>query len=230
MKIIGLRVHQYVGQEVSGHNCDFTETPSIMERHIVCLQFNNGHFYELTLQTDEGQCGSGWCTATYGLAQIDRVTKFSGFTHLPINGPIEIPVELSVKRANCDKWEIPDDFECSVFGYTSYGVDKYYPSGEHWVNMELFEVTPRAKAKRPVWIFVGQSAMGKSFIANQIKTLDVFETDSVNVLPEVIFADVVVVGNRSGWTEEDIYPILFGEPEVIVVDFQKISGVYPILK
>jgi hypothetical protein len=87
--------------------------------------------------------------------------------------------------------------------------------------------TVLSRAKRPVWIFVGKSAMGKSFIANQIKTLNVFETDSVSVLPEVIFADVVVVGNKSGWSEEDIYPILFGEPEVIVVDFQKISGVYP---
>ena len=36
MKIVGLRVEKYIGQEISGHNCDFEYTNAEFEKHIIC--------------------------------------------------------------------------------------------------------------------------------------------------------------------------------------------------
>ena len=53
---------------------------------------------------------------------------------------------------------------------------------------------------RPVWIFSGASALGKStlgaILAESGKV--VYETDSAETLPEEIWADVVVAGQRKG--------------------------------
>ena len=78
--VVGLRVEKYVGTHVSGHNCDFTHEPEIQTRHVLLLKHYSWK-YELTLQTDEDECGSGWCTASYGRFNFKSVSNFAGKTH-----------------------------------------------------------------------------------------------------------------------------------------------------
>lgn len=78
--------------------------------------------------------------------------------------------------------------------------------------------------KRPVWIFKGDSGLGKSYIAGIIANSDraktVYETDAHEEL-ETIEADIIVVGNKYDHSLEKIESKIKGEHEIIYVDFSK---------
>lgn len=84
MKIIGLRIEKYIDKEISGHNCDFTYTDADFEKHIICGVLDDNRKVEIELRRSEDQCGSGWCTSSYGHIQVTEVKKFSGYTFIPI--------------------------------------------------------------------------------------------------------------------------------------------------
>ena len=92
------------------------------------------------------------------------------------------------------------------------------------IKFDNFIETVRLKKKRPVWIFRGQSVLGKSYLAMLIyngSQLDVYETDISDTLPDIITADVIVLGNRVKFDVTDIEKRIFGEHETILVDFNK---------
>lgn len=85
--------------------------------------------------------------------------------------------------------------------------------------------------KRPVWIFKGDSGLGKSYIAGIIANSDrvktVYETDAHEKL-DTIEADIIVVGNKYEHSFEEIESKIKGEHEIIYVDFSKKA--YKIIK
>ena len=214
MKIVGLRVEKYIGQKVSGHNCDFEYTDAEFEKHIICCtdKVSNGETefttkFEIELSHDEGECGSGYCAASYGSMKVNQVEKFNGFTHLPIN-----PLTIPQFGAN------DDDVDNDVFHYSCDGGCGYYPNGGYSVKMELFEATPRAKTLRPTYVFIGESGIGKSFLASKFGNTIVFETDAYEELPNKIIADVIVLGNRYPHTIDDIHQRV-RETELVICYF-----------
>lgn len=57
---------------------------------------------------------------------------------------------------------------------------------------------------RPVWIFYGKSGTGKSTLAYILSQSDVsdktiYETDSCDHLPDEIWADIIVIGNKHNY-------------------------------
>lgn len=87
---------------------------------------------------------------------------------------------------------------------------------------EMFEKTPRIMEKRPVWIFAGDSGLGKSTIGRflELQGKVVYETDSDQRLPNIIMADVIVAGNRNrSLTIDDICSRLPDGVEPIFVEF-----------
>jgi hypothetical protein len=209
MKIIGLRTEKYIGQVVSGHNCDFEYSDELLEKVILCGIKEDGTKIEITLSEEYGECGSGWTTASWGNINIKEVDKFNGYTYRPIK-PLIID----------DFNEDADDIDNEVFGVSYDGGDGYYPCGYYNVNMDLFKETPRHKNERPVWVFKGESNLGKSFIASKLNELTTYETDLNEVLPEVITEDVIVLGNKYTYSLEEIKSRIFGEYELILVDFE----------
>jgi hypothetical protein len=215
-EVVGLRIEKYVGTAVYGHNCDFTYSPEIQQRHVLLLK----HFsteYELTLQTDESECGSGWCTASYGRFDFKQVANFAGKTHRILKGTI---LNLQV----CTQTESLDYVDNSLFSFSEDGGDNYYPSGGYDINMSLFEEIPMTNIKRPVHIFIGDSNSCKSTIA-ALTGKNILETDftGVNDLPEIITEDIIVVGNKFNINiETDIIPRIFDleNSQVVVVNFK----------
>jgi hypothetical protein len=83
--------------------------------------------------------------------------------------------------------------------------------------MDLFEKTIRAKDKRRVYIFVGESGIGKSYLAHKLQNVEIYETDCNDTLPNEIVEDVIVLGNKYDYTVQDIVSRIFGEFEPIMV-------------
>jgi hypothetical protein len=211
MKIIGLRIEKYIGTNVEGHNCDFRYYDDELERHVLCAVLSDGKKVEIYLTNEYGECGSGWCTASWGRIEVKEVSRFGGYTHKPIKDLIIGDIDLT---------DVPENIANDVFSVDYSGYDDYYPSGGYSVDMSLFQQTIRHKDKRPVWIFIGNSNTGKSFLSSKLNELTIYETDSSKILPDVIKEDVVVLGNKYNFEVDEIKKRLFGDCEVCVVKFE----------
>lgn len=212
LEVKGLTVIKYVGKTVSGHNCDFEYEPADMEKYIIhCIESNSrcSHRVDICLDESYGECGSGWCTASWGEITFDYHPHNMPWTH-KVKKPIFIDIE------DTDS----DDIKNEVFSYSYVGFDAYYPCGGVGVDLDLFEELPRSINKRPVFVFNGASGLCKSTLASYL-SVEIFETDLMDELPDTITADVIVLGNRSGFTIEDIKSRVFGEHELILVNFEK---------
>jgi hypothetical protein len=221
MKIIGLRIEKYIGTEVTGQNCDFDYHDAEFERHILLGVLSDNRKVKITLWEEQGECGSGWCCASWGHMQVDEVTNFGGYTYISKKELIidDIKPNASIEDIDSDDsedWNINN----KVFNVSYCGGDCYYPGGSYNVDINLFTETSRHKDKRPVWIFKGESNSGKSFIASHLNKLSVYETDSSNILPDIIKEDVIVLGNKYKFAINDIKERIFGDCEICIVNFE----------
>lgn len=169
-------------------------------------------------------CGSGYCMSEYGKFSSKMVSETGPLTHLPAR---ELMFKAQFNPNDRMMFWRDIDFADIATGeaileYSSCGGDSYYPCGYGFVNTDLFTKLPRAMDKRPVWIFKGNSGLGKSTLGLALHSAyQVFETDSVDALPDDIFASVIVLGNRSKFTVDDVKAHLWGDPKVIVVNFEE---------
>ena len=213
-RVKSLRVEKFVNYN------DRDRENEILERYILNCETgkgNNPEKWELSLWTEYGDCYSGWCAASWGYGAIKKVNQFVGMTHKPIK-------ELLFKIDDTDlvsKDRLPD-MDNDIF-YLEYSDDYYYSSGSACVDMKLFEEINRSKELRPVWVFYGDSCLGKTYLAQIIGNADfyktVYETDSNSELPEEITEDIVVLGNKYSFNIEDIDSKIKLPHELIKVGF-----------
>lgn len=211
-EVIGLRLEQYVGESVSGHNCDFDYDKEIKERYVILLKDGNEKF-ELSLYSTEGECGSGWCSASWGHLELQPVFSFAGKTH-------------KIKQQTFIDFDKSDsEITTEIFSVSYDGEDQWYPGGFVSVAMDLFEETIRPPfEKRPVVVFKGDSNSLKSYLA-ALSGKEVFETDALESIENipVITADIIVIGNKYELDVEKIRPFIFGEYTLIIADFYRES-------
>jgi hypothetical protein len=91
-----------------------------------------------------------------------------------------------------------------------------------FINLIFRIVRDRGK---PVWIFHGASALGKSYLAEMIQSrsdLTVYETDISSKLPDSISTDIVVLGNKyKDFTLEQVTSRCNTDSTIIHVYFEK---------
>ena len=216
IKIKGLNVERYIGENIKGHNLDFEYYEDILTRHILYGIKEDGQRVSITLYEEYGECGSGWTTASWGHIKVEDIDKFPPFGY---KANENIPA-ININDTE-DDIHRGDGFYNEVFDISYNGGDSYYPSGGYRIDMQFFTKTKRANDKRLVWLFKGKSALGKSFLAGAMQGLKVYETDINEELPEKLEADVVVVGNKYKHTLRDIKKKIIGEHKLIVVDFKE---------
>lgn len=190
-QVVGLRKEKYLGQLCEGHNCDFEYTYDILVSDVLLLKDSHNNKYELTLFVHEGECSSGWTTASYGEYILNKVRSYKGKTHRILN---KIDIELPEGCLETGEGY----FNCDVFSFSEYGGCVYYPAGGYNINMDLFESIPFSEVKRPVHIFYGDSNCLKSYLAASLEGKTVLEIDGIeclNDIPDVITEDIIVVGN-----------------------------------
>lgn len=211
MKILGLRIEKFM--DVAEY-----DTPNIFEntRYYIYARGEHNEIYEIKLYENFEMCYSGWITASWGNVEYSIINKFPSFTHKPIDDYF-IPDLLDQLKNN------PHEIRNPIFAVSHDGGDKYYPSGYVSVELDLFEESIRHKDKRPVWIFYGESNLGKSFLASKIEKsedhLMVYETDVCDELPDILTEDIIVVGNKYPFTQQDIVDSIADNTEIIFVFF-----------
>lgn len=199
--VVGLRREYIVGTEAGENTFEEQECEGV-KYYIFCKKQINEYYtkkYVIELEESGGWCGSGYTTASYGQMSICEFYKPVGpITHVPNDKELTI----IPREGNWDD----GDVITNVFSYSADGGDSYYPGGYIDVNLDLFEELPRAMQSRPRYIFFGDSGLGKSSLAMLLEEEDkvVYETDSSETLPEVIWADIIVLGNKYKFTLEEI--------------------------
>lgn len=213
-----LKVHSLRIEHIRTYNDRDDDFEDNYKYILNCISENNLK-YEVALWTEYGDCPSGWCSASWGHCEVKRVDSFIGSTHKPIK---DLLFEIETKEGDFE--DTIYNAENDIFYVDDDGDDCWYPSGGVEITEELFTKTNRAMDKRPVWIFKGDSGLGKSYIAGIIANSDraktVYETDAHEEL-DTIEADIIVVGNKYDHSFEEIESKIKGEHEIIYVDFSK---------
>lgn len=95
-----------------------------------------------------------------------------------------------------------------------------WTSGEEATfSEEAFKPTARFKSIPQVYVFHGPSGIGKSYLGMHLESLSVYETDKDIKLPDNLNEyEVIILGNRSGFTLNDVKQKLTGV-NVIPVQF-----------
>ena len=132
----------------------------------------------------------------------------------------EVKMFSGISYLTKEKMEI--EFEPNQNGYDNslFKID----NSRVQIKYENLIPTNRAKVKRPVWIFVGESALGKSYLSSVLangSNNTKYETDSSPELPLRISEDMIVVGNKYHFSLRDIKERIHGEHETIIVNFEK---------
>lgn len=213
-----LKVHSLRIEHIRAYNNRYDDFEDNSKYILNCLSENNLK-YEVSLWTEYGDCPSGWCSASWGRCEVRLVDSFIGSTHKPIK---DLSFEIETEEG--EYGDILDNVKNDIFYADGDGGDHWYPNGDVGITEELFTATNRAMDKRPVWIFKGDSGLGKSYIAGIIANSDrakiVYETDSHEEL-DSIEADIIVVGNKYNHSLEEIESKIKSEHEIIYVDFSK---------
>lgn len=222
LDVVGANHNFYIDKEVTGSNCDFEYINSEFNSYTVFFIADNNDKYALKLWLEEGECGSGYCSASYGFAEVIMVKgAFQGINLLPTK-KMTVDMDDLLKFKNIDgKVILHSEDEDDICIVDTNGGDVYYPSGGFYFNDKLFYKTPRTIDKRRTYIIKGPSGIGKSFLTKSITDLKVYETDIDTKLPDKLIYDVIVLGNRSGFSVEDIKNKLnLDTTEVVVVDMK----------
>lgn len=116
-----------------------------------------------------------------------------------------------------------DKFPIMHYRVKTYAqVSEVFDFSKNYLNMDYFELKTRfPDIKRKVWIFKGDSLLGKTFLSDKID-LNKYETDSSPTLPELLTEDIIVLGNKYSFLLEDIIQRIYQKDQVdiVVVDFK----------
>jgi len=208
--VIGLVETKYVDESVYSRDCGFDYLKEVRTKVDLYGRLPSKQFLKISFKQFEGECSSGWCGASWARCDITEVDKLAPLGFTPKD---KLSVMLPLKKLD-DEWTLPEDVDCGVFKFSECGSDNYYPCGFFKIKYDLFTKSARYMPDRVVYIFQGPSGYGKTYLTSKMTDLDVYETDSTCVLPDVIYADVVVIGNRYHHTLDEVRKRLFENPIV----------------
>jgi len=203
-KVVGLRVLKKASKDlVEEYNEQYNDT--IIDVYEFLLM-KNGKKYIQSIYLEEGMCYSGYCGSEWlHYSDPKEIEDFGTIHYIP--------------KGNLEFYDIVTDYSGNEF-FTAYESNcQYYPSANLVINFENWEETGRQKLKRQIYVFIGASTLGKSFIAHST-SLKVFETDTEQLFGLDESYDIIVAGNKHRITLEDIKNIL-PDVELIKVKFEE---------
>jgi hypothetical protein len=224
----GIRLHHHIG-DFEGHAVITTDYIAILSyKHKVNERCSRDKFIEVTFSHEYGSCGSGYTYATWGDAYLKKVNSIKDI-HLKPIWAVENMI-VFFRNNNTARY---DDARFSMhlvmapekklMYHTGYGGDPYYPSGGSFFDESMFEKTERYTERMKVYILTGDSGLVKSYIGNMLSdNTGVYETDMYRELNGLLHTNVVVLGNKHGYTVDDIkarYRNVKEQIDFVIVNF-----------
>lgn len=163
--VVGARELVFTNTKIDGYE---TETFQDLKYEVVVKGTDS--YFVLTFQTEHGMCGSGYCTASYGVVEVEEV-KFEeiGSLHYTPRG--------------CNHWSInlarPSDvsIDDKLAYFSELGGCQYYPTGHFAFHKDGWWDTGRRPEKPMKHIFHGAPALGKSTLASLLRDKVVVDGD-----------------------------------------------------
>lgn len=231
--------YELLGYRSEYKHADDGESDYVNEEIVLSLKRkSSGDYYEIRCYEDGHDLGYDY--NTWGYAYMEKVDKI--FVTSKIKTPLNVMMSKEINNVNISKMKVndcpidltntTDDYYFEIKGIIEVdydGNDDFYPRGYMKFNKDKFEEPGvRQMTKRPVWIFRGDSGLGKSYITSIVERmgyLSVFETDSIkgDELQDKIIADIIVIGNKHGFKTEYVKSFVPNPDEVefIEVNFSK---------
>ena len=158
-KIIGLRINKV---NSSNYNLDLEYNDIIIDEYDF-LYTENDKKYSVKYVIEQGMCGSGYCTADWIIeGDTKEVLEFGSIHYTPI-GNCEISSFIGADNSHMEIYENG----CS-----------YYPSAYININFDKWRNTFRNKGEKQIYIFYGESAIGKSYLGSKFDS------------------DIIIIGNK----------------------------------
>lgn len=165
----------------------------------------DGQLFSEKMVLQQGECYSGYCGAEWIISQGKKINNIGTLHYVP-KEPIEVE-------------SIKTDYDGNG-AWIAYENDcHYYPSADLRIIFDAWIDTRRGKDKKQIYVFIGPSAIGKSFLAHHTD-LKVFETDSNGLIGLDNTYDVIVVGNRYPMDLDTLKHVL-SDVELIKVKFEE---------
>jgi len=211
IEIVGLQEIIYVKNRLKGKNSKYTSYKEILNKHTVFGYIKNDQKIAINFEKIKIKCNSELSISKIAIIEVKQINNFQPFTHVPQKN-IEIKMPLKIDDDNIEVTS--QFFENQVFKFDNIGKDRTYV-----INFDLFKKVPRFKQDRVVWIWTGPSESEKTFLSSKILNLEVYETDSSNKIPNVIYADIIIIGDKYKFTVDEVKTKIFGKAQVIVSKF-----------
>ena len=121
--LLGLSTYGYTDKSCSDDTCKFKYTDDIFTGSILYCK-KGGRCVKIQLTRSEGECGSGWCKATFGHLKISYQTySRDAFEYVPNDSNAKFNLDTPSK----------------YFYFSEYGYDEYYPTGGYKIHYEYFK-------------------------------------------------------------------------------------------
>lgn len=245
-EFIGIHEFKYVDQTES------FGSKEVSRYYIYLSAMSDGYkqVYQLIGYKSFQDCQSSYILSSYGwLSEITPFNKPLPPLHYTLKNGVNSLVRLIKRKPDFESHEKTRDYNnpenvypyvnpldvyrlqntddvvimnCSHYGSDTYG---YYPEGYCLININVLAPSCRTKKKRPIYIFKGESGIGKSFIASHLNLLDTYETDLSPHIPDNISDyHVIVIGNKYPDHYTCVQSLLEkSDLEIIDVDFTTVQ-------
>lgn len=199
--------------------------------HLYLKDLETNDIYDFSFWTEDGWCGSGYTTATWGCYEFTKCVN----KHVPmIFNYVYTKPDKTVLLDIDDNGRLAIDLDvCDSFGNPIISVDydggdSYYPCGGIGFDETYFrKVRGTDEVRRKVFIFTGPSGIGKSYLtANLIggNDYDLFDTDEQEIKDNTtITATYIVIGQKRPYPIDDVVKHVYDheDTDVVVVNMEK---------
>jgi hypothetical protein len=219
-----------------GESCCSPDVDGTMEvNHLYLKDPETGDVYDFSFWTDEGWCGSGYTTASWGCydfskCENERESTLFNYVYAKPDKTVYLDVDsdgaLISGSANeeygDDVVQVYDSNDKPIITVNYDCGDSYYPRGYSMYDDTYFRrIRGTGDVKRKVYIFTGPSGIGKSYLTSKLigpDEADLFDTDEKVITEDtVITATYIVIGQKNPYSIEDVVSHIFDRENVDVV-------------
>lgn len=202
-------------QTCTGHNCNFEYGTS--KEDVVYIE-QQGKVYKV--YQDEGECGSGWTTASYG--NIEEAEWNGGWQYIVPDVNVSVVKDIDYYNNVLKRVKIDGNIFLEV---DEYGGDEYYPCGYVKIKKSVLEKYSTGRnTKDIVYLVNGKSNLGKSSLMHRTG-LKVFETETLGygehgITNEINDNDIIIYNtnfNKITFNESKI------DKKIINVTFEELE-------